>query len=94
MEKIPKIVQKYNPLTQDIYQSIKVGDTIERMLMFLIPSYLNVINVTETTIDCGWVFDRKSGLEIDNDIPTTVSYISKVLTESEKKIIKNGGKLA
>lgn len=84
---------KHKPLTTEQYQAIKVGDVIERMLGFEIPMYLVVESVTDTIIDCDWTFDRKTGIEIDEDIPVTVSYISKVLNEEEKEIIKNGGKL-
>ena len=83
----------HNPLTKEQYRAIKPGDVIERMLAFTIPMYLNVQTVDEKIIDCGWIFDRNTGLEIDEDIPVTVSYISKVLNENEKAIIKNGGKL-
>ena len=72
--------QEYKPLTKEQYNSIKVGDVIERMLAFCIPCYLNVQEVTDKVIDCGWTFDRNTGLEINEDIPTTVSYISKILT--------------
>lgn len=85
--------QSHKPLTTEQYQAIKKGDVIERMLGFAIPMYLVVQEVTDKFIDCGYMFDRKTGLEIDDDIPTTVSYISKVLTEEEKQIIKSGGKL-
>lgn len=85
--------QEHKPLTTEQYQAINVGDVIERMLAFTIPMYLNVVDVTDNIIDCGWTFDRNTGLEIDEFIPTTVSYISRVLTEEEKEIIKNGGKL-
>lgn len=84
---------KHNPLTKEQYHSIKAGDVIERMLGFSIPMYLVVQDVTDERIECGWVFDRNTGLEIDEDISVTVSYISKILTEDEKKIVKNGGKL-
>ena len=84
---------KHNPLTKEQYNSIKSGDVIERMLAFSIPMYLVVQSVSDELIDCGWTFDRNTGLEIDKDISSTVSYISKILNEQEKKIIKNGGKL-
>jgi hypothetical protein len=83
----------YKPLDKEILQSIKPGDVIERMLGFMVPCYLVVQEVTEKTIECGWVFDRNTGLEIDEDIPTTVSYISKILNEEQKEILKNGVKL-
>jgi len=84
---------KHIPLTKEEYNNIKVGDVIERMLGFAIPMYLNVVAVTEDVIDCGWTFNRHTGIEIDEDIPVAVSYISKVLTEEQKIIIKDGGKL-
>lgn len=85
--------QKYEPLSKEILYSIKKGDVIERMLAFCIPVYLVVQEVTEDIIDAGWTFDRHTGLEIDKDIPTTVSYIRRVLTEEEKEIVKKEGKL-
>jgi hypothetical protein len=85
--------QQHNPLSQEQYREIKAGDVVERMLGFIIPVYLIVQEITDNIIDCGWTFDRNAGLEIDDDIPTTASYISKVLTEEEKVIVKNGGNL-
>lgn len=75
--------QEHNPLTKEEYHAIKEGDVIERMLAFCIPMKLVVQNVTDNIIDCGWTFDRNTGLEIDEDIPTTVSYISKVIKKEE-----------
>lgn len=88
-----KMKKTYSRLTKEQYNAIKPGDVIERMLAFCIPMYLIVQSVTDEIIDCGWTFNRDTGVEIDEDIPTTVSYISKVLNEQEKEIIKNGGKL-
>lgn len=88
--------QHHTPLTQEQYNSIKSGDVIERMLAFCIPCYLIVSKVDEKMIytgDEGWTFDRNTGLEIDEDIPTTVSYISKILTEEEKQLVQENGKL-
>ena len=84
---------EYTPLTKEELHNIKPGDVIERMLGFSIPVYLIVQSVSETIIDCGWTFDRNTGLEIDEDIPTTVSYIRKVLTEEEKILVKDGKKI-
>ena len=86
--------QSYNPLTKEQYMAIKPGDVIERMLGFSIPIYLNVQSVNEKIIDAGWTFSRETGLEVDEDIPTTVSYISKVLNEEEKLQVKENGKLS
>ncbi len=84
---------EYTPLTKEELHNIKPGDVIERMLAFCIPDYLVVQSVSETIIDCGWTFDRNTGLEIDEDISVTVSYIRKVLTEEEKILVKNGKKI-
>ena len=73
--------QQYIPLTKEQYHSIKKGDIIERMLAFAIPMELIVQDVTENIIDCGWTFDRNTGLEIDEDIPVKVSYISKIIKQ-------------
>lgn len=86
-------MERYAPLSIEMLREIKSGDVIERMLGFSIPCYLVVQEVTETTIDCGWTFDRNTGLEIDADVSTPASYIKRVLTEEQKQIIKNGGKL-
>lgn len=70
--------QEHNPLTKEEYNSIKPGDVIVRMLAFCIPMQLVVQSVSDTIIDAGWTFDRNTGLEIDEDIPVTVSYISEI----------------
>ena len=73
--------QEYKPLTKEEYKSIKAGDVIERMLAFCIPMELRVQSVDDNIINAGWVFDRNTGLEIDEDIPSTVSYISKIIKQ-------------
>lgn len=75
--------QEYKPLTKEELASIKPGDVIERMLAFCIPCELIVQSVDEKIIDAGWIFDRLTGLEIDEDIPTTVSYISRIIKRKE-----------
>lgn len=85
--------QEYTPLSKEQLLAIKAGDVIERMLGFAIPVYLNVQKVENGIIDAGWTFSQETGLEIDEDIPTTVSYIRKVLTEEEKEFVKENGKL-
>lgn len=82
------MTQTHTPLTKEQYNSIKKGDVIERMLAFAVPMYLNVQNVSDKIIDCGWTFDRNTGLEIDEDIPVTVSYISKILNDEQKEYLK------
>ena len=86
--------QEYTPLTKEQYQAIKPGDVIERMLAFCIPMYLNVQKVEDNIIDAGWTFDRNTGLEIDEDIPLTVSYIRRVLTEEQKELLKTQKELS
>lgn len=79
--------QSYTPMTKEQLYAIKPGDVVERMLAFAIPCYLIVQSVENGIIDCGWTFSRETGLEIDEDIPSTVSYLRKVLTEEEKQEI-------
>ena len=86
--------QEYTPLTKEQYQAIKPGDVIERMLAFCIPMYLNVQKVEDNIIDAGWTFDRNTGLEIDGDIPLSVSYIRRVLTEEQKELLKTQKELS
>lgn len=81
---------QYQPMTKEQLSQIKSGDVIERMLAFSVPMYLVVEEVTDTQIIAGWyTFNRETGIEIDEDIPTPVSYIKKVLTEEEKEQLKN-----
>lgn len=52
---------------------VKPGDQVLRMLAGSIPMPLKVTEVTETEILCGkrdigWMFDRKTGAEIDEDL--------------------------
>lgn len=81
--------QEYIPMDKDALRAIKAGDVIERMLGFAIPVYLIVQSVTDDFIDAGWIFDRNTGLEIDDDISVKVSYIKRVLNEEEKAELKN-----
>lgn len=85
--------QSYDPLSKEELLAIKAGDVIERMLAFSIPCYLIVQKIENGIIDAGWTFSQETGLEIDEDIPSTVSYIRRVLTEEQKTIVKETGKL-
>jgi hypothetical protein len=51
-----------------MFEHIKPGDRVTRMLGGTIPQELIVQNVTDTIIDCGWTFDRKTGAEVDEDL--------------------------
>lgn len=75
--------QAHFPLTKEEYNSIKTGDKLERMLAFCIPMPVIVQYVKDDVIYTagGWTFDANTGLEIDEDISVTVSYISKILKE-------------
>lgn len=50
------------------FEDIKAGDTVTRMLAGEIPMQLNVQSITDDLIDCGWTFDRKTGIEVDDDL--------------------------
>jgi len=51
------------------FHSIKVGDTVIRMLAGVVPCQLMVTEVTDKTIVCGaWTFHRETGGEIDHDL--------------------------
>ncbi len=92
-EKKMKEEQSYTPLSKEKLKTIKVGDVIERMLAFAVPMYLTVSKVENGIIETGpWTFSVETGLEIDEDIPTTVSYIRRILTEDQKQLIKDGAK--
>ena len=55
---------------------MKVGDTVTRMLGGIVPMRLIVSEVTEDKIICGaWVFDKVTGIEIDEGIDCMVSHI-------------------
>ena len=54
-----------------MFEHVKVGDVVTRMLAGTIPMKLKVTAVTDTLIECGsgdegWAFDRKTGAEVDD----------------------------
>jgi hypothetical protein len=51
-----------------MFEHVKPGDVVTRMLAGTIPMKLKVQSVTDTLIDCGWTFDRKTGAEVDEDL--------------------------
>ena len=56
----------YRKLTEEELQSIKVGDTVTRLLAGELEQLLKVTNITEEKIICGdWEFHLKTGGEID-----------------------------
>jgi len=69
-------------MSEEELKNIEVGDIVERMLGFMIPDPKLVTAVDEDTITCSfWDFDRKTGIEIDDEIPTKVSYIRRVISK-------------
>lgn len=53
----------------DWLKSLKVGDPVVRMLAGTVPMELTVKEITDNKIICGmWEFDKKTGVEIDEDM--------------------------
>lgn len=54
-----------------MFEDVKAGDTVIRMLAGTIPMKLIVSKVDDDLIYCGdhgWTFDRKTGAEVDDDL--------------------------
>lgn len=59
------------------FTGVTTGDTVTRLLGGVIPMQLNVTHVDETLIHCGaWTFDRRNGVEVDEDLPVAASFLS------------------
>lgn len=85
--------QEFAQMSEKDLLAIRPGDIIERMLAFCIPQYIGVGKVTDDVIEAGlWEFDRKTGVEIDKDIPVKVSYIRRRVTKEMKKYLDESGK--
>lgn len=65
------------------FSDVKVGDEVTRLLAGELPNRLKVKAVTETLIECevpgfpsapGWTFDRKTGIEEDDELGWGVKY--------------------
>jgi hypothetical protein len=55
-----------------MFEHIEVGDVVTRLLAGSIPMRLQVTELTEDHIICGWwTFSRKNGAEIDEDLGWT-----------------------
>lgn len=52
------------------FASVQVEDTLVRMLGGKIPTRVTVESIDETLIHCvgGWIFSRKNGAEVDDDL--------------------------
>ena len=60
------------------YANLKVGDEVIRWLAGTVEMKLRVTALTDDIVTCGWwTFDRKTGVEIDDDIPGVVSFLGK-----------------
>lgn len=58
------------------FEYVEVGDKVNRMLAGSLMMLLQVSEITDDQILCGpWVFDRKTGHEVDDVIPTLVSHL-------------------
>jgi hypothetical protein len=67
-------------ITKEELKKVKVGDGVERMLAGIIPMGLRVTEVTDDLIICGaYTFSRENGNEIDEDIRTLVSSLSRII---------------
>lgn len=86
---------EYTPMKKEALHDIKKGDVLERMLGFCIPVYIIVQEIKGDIIDAGWTFNRNTGFEVDEDIPTPpeIAYIRRVLTDEQKKILDDGAKV-
>lgn len=52
-----------------MFENIKIGDPVIRLLAGTVPMKLLVTEMTEDTVVCGWwTFDRATGAEIDEDL--------------------------
>jgi len=66
------------------FETIKVGDTVIRMLAGQIPMKLRVSEVDDL-IHCGdWTFSRKNGAEIDDVIGWNETYTGSFLVPPSK----------
>jgi len=66
------------------FRHIKKEDTIFRMLAGCIPMKLRVSKIDDSLIHAvgGWTFNRDTGVEIDEFIPSIVSYLVHELPEA------------
>jgi hypothetical protein len=52
-----------------MWDNIKVGDQVTRMLAGKIAMQLRVTTIADGVITCGgWTFDQRTGAEIDDDL--------------------------
>lgn len=73
------------------FKYLKVGDTVTRLLAGQVPMLMRVTKITDDKVyatcaepdfattellgDDGWVFDRLTGVEIDDRWPNVISYL-------------------
>lgn len=63
-----------------MFEHIKAGDQVTRLVCGTMPMELNVTAVDDKLIHCGpWTFDRVTGGEIDEDLGWTAHSTGSVL---------------
>jgi hypothetical protein len=76
-----------------MFESVKTGDVVTRMLAGVIPCELNVTDVDDKLIHCGpWTFDRVTGAEVDEDLgwgPGPGQHTGSFLTWKPVKVAKD-----
>lgn len=69
-----------------MFEKLKVGDKVTRLLAGTIPMELEVTEVHENTIVCNlWTFSRKNGAEIDEFLGWDESQTGSFLKPLEEK---------
>ena len=64
---------------------IKVGMAVNRILAGSVSMILEVTEVEDTLVTCGWwTFDRETGAEIDEDLGWDTKRTGSVLTEMQQ----------
>lgn len=86
-----EVEQNWQIMRRPSYRDVEVGDVVLRLLAGVIPMSLIVTKVDDKLIYCGtddapgtmepvhgWTFDRDTGVEVDEDIPMAVSFLTAV----------------
>jgi hypothetical protein len=69
------------PINFEKLLTIKPGDVVTRLLGGQVPMNVNVTAVTDDKIICGtWVFDRETGMEIDEQLGWTKTHSGSCLS--------------
>jgi hypothetical protein len=69
-----------------MFEHIKVGDVVIRMLAGVIPMKLTVTHLDHTFIYCGdWKFRRRNGAEVDEELGWDTHGTGSYLIPTERK---------